>query len=313
MGKTKFRTKTMPKTLFPKWNEKFSFTNVNIATPLTVHVKDEGRLGDEDLGMAEIDLRNQMTRANAAGPGCNWTGEDWVLFNDKVRGALLGLFFSVLASHMQQPQFPNSAIRLKFDFKFVPVAESQSLQRLEEAALKESSFLSFFKKKKKRQIRGELGVPEQAQYQLRLHLYQARQLVAADASGLSDPYVVRAFPFPPSLLRPGPRQAKPSCGADCAPVRQEGQERRQARDSQPGVVSDVPRQCGAAHSTVPRARHPALRVSRAMVPLFLAIPVPARARAHALFPATTLTSSRATTRWAACTWPCPKCSRCAAQ
>jgi hypothetical protein len=149
---------------------------------------------------------------------------------------------------MQQPQFPNSAIRLKFDFKFVPVAESQSLQRLEEAALKESSFLSFFKKKKKRQIRGELGVPEQAQYQLRLHLYQARQLVAADASGLSDPYVVRAFPFPPSLLRPGPRQAKPSCGADCAPVRQEGQERRQARDSQPGVVSDVPRQCGAAQS-----------------------------------------------------------------
>jgi hypothetical protein len=55
----------------------------------------------------------------------------------------------------------------------------------------EAQIKSIFTKKKKDKPAGsDLGRPSQSQYQLRVHLYQGRCLPAADATGLSDPYVV---------------------------------------------------------------------------------------------------------------------------
>lgn len=168
----KFKTRTLFKTLSPKWSETFKFENVSIDAPLVVKVMDYDKIGkDELMGRFNVDLFAQSIAAKVP-QGVSFSHTNWFLINDK---------------------FPNASIQLKIDFKFLSLAASQEAALIKPKVSKDKMAINAVKsvfKKKQTAVGTELGRPGQMQFQLRVHLFQARNLPASDSSGLSDPYVV---------------------------------------------------------------------------------------------------------------------------
>lgn len=191
IGAQKKKTKVIKESLNPKWDEEFLFENVPISAKMVMSVFDEDKVGSDDtMGEAEIDLRTEQTKSNSQ-PGHDFVSDHWFLINDK---------------------FPNAMIRLQFRFKYLPLEDSKAIEAyaLKQAAVPagtaermKKGFSAMAKnplsigkqiktmvKSKSKKFDGVLGEPEQSQYQLRCHIYQARKLPAADTSGLCDPYLV---------------------------------------------------------------------------------------------------------------------------
>jgi hypothetical protein len=92
---------------------------------------------------------------------------------------------------------PHSMLVLRFTFKFLSSDASDSIIKKKETSITgvlkkelKSVETTLFGQSGVARLLTELGLPQFEQFQLRVNLYQARDLPAADSDGFSDPYMV---------------------------------------------------------------------------------------------------------------------------
>jgi hypothetical protein len=163
--KESWKTRVVKRTLNPVWNESQEFKDVHISTEVSFQVYDDDLLRKSLLGSAQVAL-SEISKEK---PGDDFVVESWFLIgSEKSR---------------------NAKIKLRFEFAFHSIERASQLNA---RPSKKVSVKKFFVSAPADVQKGAeyFGQPVLSQYQLRAHIYQARELLAADLSGSSDPYIV---------------------------------------------------------------------------------------------------------------------------
>jgi hypothetical protein len=179
------------------WNDFHEFKDVPFDAQIEVVIFDEDLMSDDLLGTIPISLAG----ISKVPPGQDWSIENWFLLGSD--------------------KSPNAKVKLRFEFKFKPLPPSAAPVESKKASQPTSSpiktlfssssssagsapplepaksssgisniFAALSPKTDPARGKEYFGQPIMTQYQLRAHIYQARQLEAADLSGLSDPFIV---------------------------------------------------------------------------------------------------------------------------
>lgn len=185
-GKEKFQTSVKKKTLDPVWDAtkgdkcEFKFSSVPIESSVMVKMFDWDRIGsDEIMGRFPIDLRGVVVKAGIEF-GKDFEGVQQNFLVSKTGTGTLTLEFKFV--YLKDPT-AAAALEKK--------AKAQ-LKRREKAMAMKNKFNVFSKQKEALNVQSAstLGNFIWRDFQLRVHLYQARHLPATDDNGLCDPYVI---------------------------------------------------------------------------------------------------------------------------
>eukprot|EP00475_Leptophrys_vorax_P032002 TRINITY_DN4892_c1_g1_i3.p1 TRINITY_DN4892_c1_g1~~TRINITY_DN4892_c1_g1_i3.p1 ORF type:complete len:1239 (+),score=404.15 TRINITY_DN4892_c1_g1_i3:101-3817(+) len=163
-----WKTRHVDKTLNPVWNETHEFKDVPLSQEIIVEVFDHDTLVDDKLGEVVVAIASISKEPK----GKDFATENWFLLGSD--------------------KSPNAKIKLKFEYKFHSADQAAKAQQQLEKDSKTVKNIFAAITNKAETVRGKeyFGQPMMTGYQLRAHIYQARQLEAADLSGTSDPYCV---------------------------------------------------------------------------------------------------------------------------
>jgi hypothetical protein len=174
VGSTEKSTQVKEKSLSPIWNETFTYDSHHIDTPVTIKIYDWNKLmKNTKMGEFNVHLRAVTPEA----PGKDFVVVDDFTIGDQYPNAVLTVRLRMeYASKAQHPVSTGGVVQASS----TEVAGSRISDR------KSSTNVVSSESKNNR----VLGRPNHKQYQLRVHIYQARKLPGLDDSGLSDPYLV---------------------------------------------------------------------------------------------------------------------------
>ncbi|ETO16331.1 hypothetical protein RFI_21021, partial [Reticulomyxa filosa] len=169
---TLFQTPTQKNTLQPQWNAKFVFEGVNIHDDITLELWDWNRLKDTLIGRkSNILLSGLIQEAGQEGMHGFSAVKTYIMDSDKYQGA---------------------KVTLSFQWEFDP------RQKLKRKSKPTAIFAGLFQKDDKSGLFKAKGVevmgrPYRKNYSMKVYVYCARDLMAADGNGLSDPFLEVSF------------------------------------------------------------------------------------------------------------------------
>eukprot|EP00808_Paulinella_micropora_P000520 g82182.t1 len=201
VGRTVHKTKVLKKTLAPVWNESFTINNVSNSEEIQFAMYDKDTFIDDLIGKWNVDLLSLQREAKQ---GDSFKIEKIYLISDKYPAAKCFITFEYQAlmdgpptASVSRPFSPSLNKLLSGAAGGSPTkaaAHRPSSSRL--FTRKKTSMLSkLMRRNKKKPLHpkkgtGELGMPSKKNYQLRVFIYHAQNLLALDEDGLADPYVV---------------------------------------------------------------------------------------------------------------------------